>query len=52
MSNYQYLRFEMWPEYQKAGLPEAMLFGILAKESGGKVHAVSRSGAAGPLQFM
>jgi len=50
--NYQYLRAQMWPEYQKAGLPEAVLFGILAKESGGKVHAVSRSGASGPLQFM
>jgi membrane-bound lytic murein transglycosylase D len=50
--NYQNLRFEMWPEYQKADLPEALLFGIMAKESGGKVHAVSRSGAAGPLQFM
>lgn len=50
--NYQYLRHEMWPQYQDADLPEALLFGILAKESGGKVHAVSRSGAAGPLQFM
>ena len=50
--NYQYLRHEMWPQYQRADLPEALLFGILAKESGGKVHAVSRSGAAGPLQFM
>ncbi len=50
--NYQYLRWEMYPEYQKAGLPEALLFGMLAKESGGKVHAVSRSGASGPLQFM
>ena len=50
--NYQYMRYQMWPEYQKADLPEAVLFGILAKESGGKVHAVSRSGAAGPLQFM
>ena len=50
--NYQYLRPEMAPEYQKAGLPEALLFGMLAKESGGKVHAVSRSGASGPLQFM
>jgi len=50
--NYQYLRYRMWPEYQKAGLPEAVLFGMLAKESGGKVHAVSRSGASGPLQFM
>lgn len=50
--NYEYLRHEMWPQYQEQGLPEALLFGILAKESGGKVHAVSRSGAAGPLQFM
>lgn len=50
--NYEYMRFEMWPAYHKAGLPEAVLFGIMAKESGGKVHAVSRSGAAGPLQFM
>ncbi|HZP66622.1 MAG TPA: transglycosylase SLT domain-containing protein, partial [Rudaea sp.] len=50
--NYAYLRYRMWPEYQKAGLPEAVLFGILAKESGGKVHAVSRSGASGPMQFM
>jgi membrane-bound lytic murein transglycosylase D len=50
--NYQYLRERMWPEYAKAGLPEALLFGILAQESGGKVHAVSRSGASGPLQFM
>ncbi|MEO6968981.1 MAG: transglycosylase SLT domain-containing protein [Rhodanobacteraceae bacterium] len=50
--NYQYLRFEMWPEYRQANLPEAILFGIMAKESGGKVHAVSRSGAVGPLQFM
>lgn len=50
--NYQYLRHEMWPAYKEADLPEAILFGIMAKESGGKVHAVSRSGAAGPLQFM
>jgi len=50
--NYQYLRYLMWPEYQKAGLPEAILFGIMAKESGGRVHAYSRSGAAGLLQFM
>lgn len=50
--NYEYMRHLMWPAYQEAGLPEALLFGILAKESGGKVHAVSPSGAAGPLQFM
>lgn len=50
--NYQYMRYQMWPQYEKADLPEALLFGMVAKESGGKVHAVSRSGAAGPLQFM
>ena len=50
--NYQYLRYKMWPTYAKNGLPEALLFGILAKESGGKVHAVSSSGASGLLQFM
>lgn len=50
--NYQYLRHRMWPVYENAGLPEALLFGIMAKESGGKVHAVSRAGAAGLLQFM
>lgn len=50
--NYQYMRYKMWPAYAEAGLPEALLFGILAKESGGKVHAVSSAGASGPLQFM
>ncbi|MCC6707204.1 MAG: transglycosylase SLT domain-containing protein [Gammaproteobacteria bacterium] len=50
--NYQYLRYKMWPTYAKNGLPEAVLFGIMAKESGGKVHAVSPSGASGLLQFM
>lgn len=50
--NYQFMRYQMWPQYHEAGLPEALLFGMLAKESGGRVHAVSRSGASGPLQFM
>ena len=50
--NYAYMRHLMWPAYERAGMPEALLFGILAKESGGKVHAVSPAGAAGPLQFM
>jgi membrane-bound lytic murein transglycosylase D len=50
--DYRYLRYQMWPAFHKAGLPEAVLFGLMAKESGGNVHAVSRSGAAGPLQFM
>ncbi len=50
--NYQFMRHQMFPAYQDAGLPEALLFAFLAKESGGKVHAVSRAGASGPLQFM
>lgn len=50
--HYEYLRPLMWPSFQRAGLPEALLFGILAKESNGKVHAGSRVGAAGPMQFM
>lgn len=50
--NYQYMRHLMWPHYERAGLPEALLFGILAKESNGRVHSTSRAGAAGPMQFM
>ncbi|HEX7381855.1 MAG TPA: transglycosylase SLT domain-containing protein, partial [Nevskiaceae bacterium] len=29
-----------------------LLFGLMTQESGGDVHAISHSGAAGPLQFM
>ncbi|WP_282295517.1 transglycosylase SLT domain-containing protein [Stenotrophomonas sp. PS02289] len=50
--NYQNLRSVMWPEWEKRGLPEALLFGIMAKESNGRVHASSRAGAAGLMQFM
>ncbi len=50
--SYEYLRNLMWPSFKEAGLPEAILFGIVAQESGGNVHAVSRSGAKGPMQFM
>ena len=50
--NNQVMRHLMWPEFEKRGLPEALLFGILAKESNGRVHSVSRAGAAGPMQFM
>ena len=50
--NYQYMRSMMWPQFERAGLPEALLFGIMAKESNGKVHVSSRAGAAGPMQFM
>lgn len=50
--NYHYLRGEIAPIYEEAGLPEALLFAMIATESGGKVHASSRVGAAGLLQFM
>ncbi len=50
--NYQYMQHMMSPAFKRRGLPEALLFGIMAKESNGRVHARSRAGAAGPLQFM
>ena len=50
--NYQFLRSEIAPIYEEAGLPEALLFAMMATETGGKVHSYSRAGAAGPLQFM
>ena len=50
--NYWYLRDKIAPIYEEAGLPEALLFGLIATETGGKVHAVSRSGAVGLMQFM
>lgn len=50
--NYQYMQHMMSPAFKRRGLPEALLFGILAKESNGRVHSRSRAGAAGPLQFM
>jgi membrane-bound lytic murein transglycosylase D len=50
--NYQFLRSRIAPIYEEAGLPEALLFAIIATETGGKVHSYSRAGAAGPLQFM
>lgn len=50
--NYQYLRSQIAPIYDAAELPEALLFAMLAEETGAKVHAYSRAGAAGPLQFM
>jgi membrane-bound lytic murein transglycosylase D len=50
--NYLFLREQLAPIYADARLPEALLFGLLAQETGGKVHAYSSAGAAGPLQFM
>lgn len=50
--NYRYMQHLMSPAFKQRGLPEALLFGIMAKESNGKVHVGSRAGAVGPLQFM
>lgn len=50
--NYQFLRRRVAPIYEEAGMPEALLFAMMATETGAKVHAYSRAGAAGPLQFM
>ena len=50
--NFQYMRHLMSPAFKRSGHPEALLFGILAKESNGKVHVGSRAGAVGPMQFM
>ncbi len=50
--NYHFLREEIAPIYAKAQLPEALLFALMAQETGAKVHSYSSAGAAGPLQFM
>ena len=50
--NYLFLRDQIAPIYEKANLPEALLFAVMTQETGGKVHAYSSAGAAGPLQFM
>jgi membrane-bound lytic murein transglycosylase D len=50
--NYRYMQHLMSPSFRRNGLPEALLFGIMAKESNGKVHVGSRAGAVGPMQFM
>jgi len=50
--NFQYMQHLVSPAFRKHGLPEALLFGIMTKESNGRVHSLSRSGAAGLMQFM
>jgi membrane-bound lytic murein transglycosylase D len=50
--NYLFLREQLAPVYEKADLPEALLFAVMAQETGAKVHSYSSAGAAGPLQFM
>ena len=49
---YQFLRADMWQEFEERGIDEALVLGILAQESGGKVHSSSRAGAGGLFQIM
>jgi len=50
--NFQYMQHLLSPPFRQRGLPESLLFGIMAKESNGRVHSLSRAGAAGLMQFM
>jgi len=50
--NFQYMQHLVSPPFRQRGLPESLLFGIMAKESNGRVHSLSRAGAAGLMQFM
>jgi membrane-bound lytic murein transglycosylase D len=49
---YQFLREEMWGQFEARGIDEALVLAILAQESGGKVHSNSRAGAGGLFQIM
>ena len=49
---YQYLSEKIAPIYEEAGLPEALLFAMIATETGGRTHSYSHAGAAGLLQFI
>jgi membrane-bound lytic murein transglycosylase D len=52
MENFAWLRPKIAPIYAQFGLPEALLFGMAAKESLGRAHSYSPAGAVGLLQFM
>ncbi|MFK8011609.1 MAG: transglycosylase SLT domain-containing protein [Marinicellaceae bacterium] len=49
---FQYLREDMLPAFEKYGIEESLILGIMAQESGGKVHSRSRAGAGGLFQIM
>lgn len=49
---YQFLRSEMLPAFEKYDIDESLVLGIMAQESGGKVHSRSRVGAGGLFQLM
>lgn len=50
--NYQFLRKRIWPYFENIGFHEPLLLGIIAQESGGRVHSTSSAGASGLFQLM
>ncbi len=50
--HYQLLKDQIKPPFDKAGIDESLFVGIMAQESGGRVHSSSRAGAAGLFQLM
>ncbi|MFC3194866.1 transglycosylase SLT domain-containing protein [Marinicella sediminis] len=51
-NNYQFLKAKVWPPFASKNIPEALILGIIAQESGGRVHSMSSAGASGLFQFM
>jgi membrane-bound lytic murein transglycosylase D len=49
---YQYLKDDMQPAFDKYNTDLPLILGIMAQESGGKVHSRSRAGAGGLFQLM
>lgn len=49
---YQYLKNDIQPAIEKYNTDLPLLLGIMAQESGGKVHSRSRAGAGGLFQLM
>ncbi len=50
--NYQYLKVRIQPFFERIDFPEPLMLGIIAQETGGRVHSVSSAGAGGLFQLM
>ncbi|MCF6300374.1 MAG: transglycosylase SLT domain-containing protein [Proteobacteria bacterium] len=51
-NNYQYLKNRVYTPFEQQNIPEALLLGLIAQESGGRVHSISSAGASGLFQLM
>ena len=49
---YQFLKKDMLVAFEQRHIEEPFILGIMAQESGGKVHSSSRAGAGGLFQIM